>query len=96
MLADGNDLVPMMKVDVLRKSMRVDTGNSLMEVSIDLGQILTENGNEPISEVEIELFQGDEQNLLETGLWLSEKYGLESEERSKFARGLALLQEDNR
>lgn len=90
-LADGNDLVPMMKVDVLRKSMRVDTGSSLVELSIDLGSIITENGEDQISEVELELFQGDEENLLEMGKWLSEKYDLESESRSKFARGLALL-----
>lgn len=34
-LTEGRDLCPMMKVDVLRKSVRVDTGDSLVELSID-------------------------------------------------------------
>ena len=94
-LTEGRDLCPMMKVDVLRKSVRVDTGDSLVELSIDRGKIAAGSSTAPVSEVEIELFQGTEEDLLEMGKWLSEKYGLEPESRSKFARGLALIRNNS-
>lgn len=88
----GGEKIPgLFDVDVLRKSMRVDTGSSIIELSIDRGKIRTAAGDVPISEVELELFQGDEQSLMETGEWLAGKYDLEAEKRSKFARGLAKL-----
>ena len=94
-LTEGRALCPMMKVDVLRKSVRVDTGDSLVELSIDRGKIAAGSSTAPVSEVEIELFQGTEEDLLEMGKWLSEKYGLEPESRSKFARGLALIRNNS-
>ena len=90
-LIGEEELTRLMEVDVLRKSMRVDTGNSIVEISIDRGAVHTRNGDVPISEVELELYQGTEQSLLDLGNWLSEKYELESEEKSKFARGMEML-----
>ena len=90
-LIGKEELTRLMEVDVLRKSMRVDTGNSIVEISIDRGAVHTRNGDAPISEVELELYQGTEQSLLELGNWLSEKYELKSEEKSKFARGMEML-----
>ena len=84
-------LIPMIDVSVLRKSMRVDTGSSILEISIDQGKVTAGGSEEPISEVEIELYQGDEEDLMEIGNQLSGKYGLEPETESKFARGLKLL-----
>ena len=90
-LTQGSILTPLIEVDVLRKQVRVDTGKSLLEISIDLGKIHTRNGDADISEIEIELFQGDEEDLMQMGSWLAEKYGLVVEEKSKFARGLEKL-----
>lgn len=87
-------LIPIMEVDVLRKMMRVDTGSSLLELSIDRGRVITKNGDVPISEVEIELYQGNEDDLMELGKWLSEKYDLTAEPESKFAKGLQKLKEE--
>ena len=94
-LTKGSELIPLIEVDVLRKRVRVDTDKSLLEISIDLGKIHTKNGDLDISELEIELFQGDEQDLIGLGGRLAEKYGLSVEQKSKFARGLEKLGLDN-
>ena len=75
-----------------RMRFRLDTGRGIFEVSIDRGEILTPAGNEPIQEVEIELFSGETEELLELGRKLSETFGLEIEENSKYARGIALIE----
>ena len=51
----------------------------------------TEKGSSPICEVEIELFSGQQDDLLEVGQELVDKYQVVSEKRSKFYRGLVLL-----
>lgn len=95
-LIGDDDLTRLIEVDVLRKSMRVDTGNSIVEISIDMGAVHTRSGDVPISEVELELYQGTEQSLLELGSWLSEKYELVSEEKSKFAKGIEKLRKSDK
>jgi len=90
-LLDGKPLKHMMEVNVLRKSFRVDTGDSLVEISLDDGEIVTKEGNEPVCEMEIELFSGNQEDLVKLGERLRERYCLEPEKDSKFARGLKLL-----
>lgn len=89
-LVDGKQLASLMEVGFLRRRFRVDYNNSIIEISIDNGDIITDNGSLPICEVELELFTGDQEVLLELGNKLAEKYGLASEKRSKYARGLTL------
>lgn len=84
-------LLPIMEVNVLRKTFRVDTGESLLELCIDEGEIITENGNGAVHEVEIELYSGEQADLEELGETLKAKYDLIPEQDSKFARGLKLL-----
>lgn len=90
-LTEGKKLQKLMETDVLRRHMRVDTGHGIHEVSIDTGQLTADGRSSPILEIEIEQFQGEEEDLLKTGKVLEEKYGLVPERRSKFARGLTLL-----
>ncbi|MEG0156549.1 MAG: CYTH domain-containing protein [Anaerovoracaceae bacterium] len=90
-LLAGKSLLPMIEVNVLRRSFRVDTGESLLEISIDKGEILTESGSRPLREVEIELFSGEQKELEALGEKLKERYSLEPEKDSKFAKGLMLL-----
>ena len=75
----------------LRSKMKVDTGTSISEVAIDLGEIVTDFGNEQICELEIELFTGDEASIMELGSSLAEKYHLTPQNESKYARGLRIL-----
>lgn len=87
----GNPLHPIMDMQIERRRFRIDTQKSLLEISIDNGLIVTERGNSPICEVEIELFSGEQEDFLQVGEKLARKYDLVSEKRSKFYRGLLLL-----
>lgn len=77
----------------LRRRMRIDSGEAICEVAIDEGEIVTDFGNVPICELEIELFSGEEQEVSVIGNRLTEKYNLVPENRSKYARGLNRLKE---
>lgn len=90
-LIGDRELHCIMEVNVLRKQFRVDTGKSLVEVSLDEGKIVTENGSEPVCELELELFGGEEEEMLELGDRLAGEYELEMGTISKYARGLKLL-----
>ena len=87
----GKPLRPIMEMQIERRRFRLDTKDTIMEVSIAGGKIATETGSAPICEVEVELFSGEQEPLLEIGQLLKEKYGVVSEKRSKFYRGLVLL-----
>lgn len=86
-------LTCIIEMDFIRRRFRVDHMDNIMEVSIDQGEIVTDKGTVPISEVEIELFSGDENVLTEVGAQLAEKYDLKAGLSSKFARGLELIQD---
>jgi inorganic triphosphatase YgiF len=79
------------QVHVSRRKLRVDTNDAIFEIALDSGTVVTENGTCPISEAEIELYSGKEEDLIALGDHLAHRYGLAPETRSKFARGLALL-----
>ncbi len=79
-----------------RKRFRIDTGTGIFELSVDKGTILTNYGEEPIFEVELELFSGETEELMELGEQLQEKYGLEVQELSKYARGIELIKKGKR
>jgi inorganic triphosphatase YgiF len=87
----GKELRPVLEMHIERKRFRVDTESTILEISVDQGNIVTPNGTEPVCEVEVEMFSGSEDVMMKTGTGLAEKYGLVSEKRSKFYRGLMLL-----
>jgi triphosphatase len=74
-----------------RRMMRIDFQGSIMEVSLDVGDVLAGGSSLPIHELEIELYSGSEDDLTEIGRQTVEKYGLRPETRSKYARGVYLL-----
>lgn len=94
-LVSGKPLHSLLETRFLRSKMRIDTGNTICEVAIDEGEIVTDFGNLPICELEIELFSGDQEDVSKIGQTLAEEYELIPENRSKYARGLKLL-EDNK
>ena len=91
-LVQGKPLHSLLETRFLRSRMRIDTGKSICEVAIDDGEIVTDFGSLPICEMEIELFSGDQEDVLRIGKALAEKYQLTAEDRSKYARGLELLE----
>lgn len=88
---EGKTLICQIQTKYQRRRFRVDTGKGLYELSIDDGWIITPYGQDRILEVELELFSGETDELERLGAAMCEKYGLEKEERSKYARGLELI-----
>jgi triphosphatase len=79
------------EVHVSRRIVRVDNNQAIFEIALDAGSVATKNGTCIISEAEIELYSGKEESLVSFGEHLAQKFSLVPETRSKFARGLALL-----
>ena len=79
-------------VDVQRITYILDYAGAVCELAIDKGAIRCGEKSDSIDEVEIELLEGEVQVLLELKERIAAAVTLRAEERSKFARGLALLQ----
>lgn len=79
-------------VDVQRITYILDYAGAVCELAIDKGAIRCGEKSDTIDEVEIELLEGEVQALLELKERIAAAVTLRAEERSKFARGLALLQ----
>ena len=94
--AEGKELKCILQTSCIRRKFRIDTGTGLFELSLDSGEIVTECGIQPINEVEIELFSGETEELIEIGKVLQSKYGLTEEDRSKYYRGLLMIEENRR
>lgn len=90
-MLDQKQLHGFIEVHVSRRKVRVDTNQTIFEIALDSGTVKTQNGSCVISEAEIELYSGKEEELIDFGVHLAHKYDLVPETRSKFARGLALL-----
>ena len=84
-------LVPLMEVESVRHQVRIDTGKSISELSVDKGEVRVGEKTAPILELEIELFSGEEADMIALGDGLAEKYGLKASNISKFKRGLDLM-----
>lgn len=80
-------------VDVQRITYILDYAGAVCELAIDKGAIRCGEKSDSIDEVEIELLEGEVQALLKLKERIAAAVTLRAEERSKFARGLALLQE---
>ncbi|NCF00197.1 CYTH domain-containing protein [Emergencia sp. 1XD21-10] len=90
-LVGKRTLVPLMDIYFVRRQVRIDTGRSISELSIDVGKIICGENTAPISEMEIELYSGDEEDMIALGERISAKYDLLAEDRSKYKRGLDLI-----
>lgn len=90
-MVEDSKLVPVIEMKFVRKQIHVDTGRSISVVSCDEGEIITIKGNAPISELEVELYSGDQDDMIALGTELATKYNLKAEDKSKYQRGLELL-----
>ncbi len=84
------ELKKRVEVKVTRRQIRIDTGKSICEISYDNGIVINGSSQGTISEMEVELYSGSREDMEEFGETLSEKYGLEPENRSKFKQGIEL------
>lgn len=90
-VVDEKELQCLLETRYHRRRFRIDTGEGLYELSLDDGWIITSCGQDRILEVELELFSGETEELERLGAQMCEKYNLEKEERSKYSRGLDMI-----
>ncbi|MDR3072332.1 MAG: CYTH domain-containing protein [Clostridiales Family XIII bacterium] len=86
----GKPLVCIFETVFTRWKLRIDSGLCICEISLDEGEIIAGENRAPISEFEIELYSGPQEEMFKIGESLKEKYNLFPESRSKYARGRAL------
>ncbi len=88
-------LVPVMEMQFTRRELDVPIGSpgSVATVSYDSGVIMAGGREEQISEVEIELKEGTEADLVRFSEEIAAKYCLIPGLKSKYSRGIKLLNE---
>jgi inorganic triphosphatase YgiF len=87
---DGAPLICIFETNFYRKKLRIDSGETICEISLDEGEVVADGGRIPISELEIELFSGKQEDMMKIGERIVEKYGLAPELSSKYAKGKSL------
>ncbi|MCL2111170.1 MAG: CYTH domain-containing protein [Clostridiales bacterium] len=90
-IIDGNPLVNIFDMIFTRKSIRIDYEKSILELAVDEGVIVAGHNSLQFRELEIEIYSGTKEDLLDIGEKIAGKYGLEPEVKTKFARGVELL-----
>lgn len=90
-ILDGKMLINLLEMHFLRRRKRIAYASSIIELAIDTGTIITDKGEKPINEIELELFAGNEDSISHLGLEIANKYGLNAKNTSKFQDGLDML-----
>jgi triphosphatase len=90
-LLDGSPLINVFDMVFTRNRYRIDYGHSILEIALDDGVAVAGQESIPIRELEIEVLSGNKEELLAVGKKLADKYSLEPELKTKFARGVELL-----
>ena len=97
LLIGNKRLQPLFSTKFERTTMTLRAGSaSLVELALDHGMIWSGAGGTPIAEVELELKEGCVSDLLSLAGWLAAHFHLRPEPMSKYARGLALLDNEER
>ncbi|MCF0151042.1 MAG: CYTH domain-containing protein [Firmicutes bacterium] len=90
-LIGDKPLYNLLETRFLRRRLKLHYKNSIFELAVDTGSVITDRGNAPVCELEIELYLGNMEDLKGIGAIISRQYGLQPENTSKLARGLSLL-----
>lgn len=94
-LLQEDELLPLCTVEFTRKAALLQlSAVTVVEAAVDTGTIKAGGKEALIGEIELELKKGQERELLRFTAGLSLEIPLLPEERSKFGRGLALLEEE--
>jgi triphosphatase len=86
----AGQLAPVFATRIRRRLRRLDYAGALIEIAFDDGTIEAGESSLPVSEVELELKEGEAAVLYELGLALLDIAPLQVETRSKSARGYGL------
>ncbi len=90
-LTKDRPLVELFTMDFIRRQVRLDTGKSISILSVDQGKVRAKQEEEPILELEVELFSGEEEDMRAVCEEISRKYALIPGRITKFQRGKALF-----
>lgn len=85
------DLKPLFTTNFKRTEYRLGNGTWEVAMTLDRGEVVADGRSEPISEVELELVEGDAAHLFEIAEALHETAPMRLSTRSKSERGYALL-----
>lgn len=89
----AENLTPIFRTDFTRRSRRLrHESGTVVELALDLGSVLTDDEQEVLCELEIELLQGDAQPLFALARELIQHHPLVPDNRSKAERGYRLLE----
>ena len=89
---DTENLVTLFETNFTRYIFDVEWADSVVELVLDWGEILSNNQQEKIHEIELELKQGNQQDLIALANVLMEKLPLRASDISKAERGVKLFQ----
>ena len=90
-ILDGKPLINVFDMIFTRKRIRIDYEKSILELAFDEGVVVAGIKHRKFRELEIEIYSGNKEDLLAVGKQLADKYGLEPELKTKFTRGVELL-----
>lgn len=93
-LLNHTELEPTITTRYLRRKVALDYEGSVLELAVDAGGIYAAGRKASISELEVELISGKTETLVRFGNFMMQRFGLVPEQKSKFRRGLDLLQEE--
>lgn len=85
------DLKPLFTTDFKRQAWLISFASSEIEVALDQGEIIANDRSKPIREVELEIKQGNKNDLINFAIELS-RFHLHLFSQSKASRGYRLLQ----
>ncbi len=88
------EVQPLFSTDFWREKWLVSEGKSRIEIALDLGEVRAGERREPICELELELLEGDVNDVLKLARKLVNQSGLRQGSLSKAARGYHLAAGD--
>jgi triphosphatase len=91
---DGAPLICIFETHFYRRRLRIDSGETICEISLDEGEVIADSGRAPISELEIELFSGKQEDMMKIGDRIVQTYRLRPEPISKYAKGIRLAKRE--
>ncbi len=87
----GKELVEIVETDFIRRTLDIEYKNSVFELAVDYGKIISKHKEVLIMEVEIELIKGIESEIIPFIEEYLKDYDLKVEKESKFSRGVDLF-----
>lgn len=92
-IGTDESLEKLVEMEFVRREFHLNMAQSVSAISYDEGLIRGKGKNLPISEIEIELLEGNQDNILEIGQKLAQKYKITPCDISKLARGMRIIEE---